>query len=127
LAWRHGTGRDLDAFLLGRLPDYEYHPARELVAAGLVEPCYRGPARYREALSSWFEAWGDDARIEPVEVIDLGDRVVVLAHMPTRGRASGIPLSQDYAWLFTLRNGKVTHQQEYLDHAEALEAVGLRE
>ena len=102
-AWNR---RDLDAFQVGRLPDWEFHPARELVEAGLLEPCYRGPAGYRDFVSSWFQVWGADARIEPVELIDLGEK---------------------YAWGVTLKDGQVTHQQEYLDHAEALEAVGLRE
>jgi ketosteroid isomerase-like protein len=123
-AWNR---RDLEAYQLGRLPDYEYHPAREAVASGLAEPCYRGASRYLDVLSSWFEVWGADARVEPVELIDLGDRLVLLAAIPTRGRASGVPVTQDYAWVFTLKHGKVTHEQEYFDHAEALEAVGLRE
>jgi ketosteroid isomerase-like protein len=123
-AWNR---RDLDAFQLGRQPDYEYYPAHETVEAGLAEACYRGPAQYRDVLSSWFEAWGADARVEPGELIDLGDRLVLLAHVPTHGRASGVPLSQAYAWVFTLKHGQVTRQQEYFNHAEALEAVGLSE
>ena len=47
--------------------------------------------------------------------------------MPTRGQASGVPVTEKYAWVVTLKDGQVTHQQEYLDHVEALEAVGLGE
>jgi len=114
-AWNR---RDLEAFQVGLLPDWEFHPARELVEAGLLEPCYRGPAGYRDFVSSWFQVWG---------LIDLGDRLVSLAAVPTRGQASGVPVTQKYAWVVALKDGQVTHQQEYLDHAEALEAVGLRE
>ena len=123
-AWNR---RDLDAFQLGRQPDYEYYPARELVEAGLAEPCYRGPAGYRDQLSRWFESWGTDARIEKAELIDLGDQLVSLADVSTRGKASGVPHTQQYGWIFTVEDGKVREQHEYLDHAEALEAVGLRE
>ena len=123
-AWNR---RDLAAFQLGRLPGWEFHPARELVEAGLVESCYHGPAGYRDFVSSWFEVWGADARIEAVELIDLGNRLVSLAEVPTHGQASGVPVIQKYAWVVTLKDGQVAHQQEYLDHAEALEAVGLRE
>jgi hypothetical protein len=35
--------------------------------------------------------------------------------------------SPEYAWVFTVNEGKVTCQQEYLRHAEALAAVGLSE
>ena len=48
-AWNR---RDLPAFQVGRLPDWEFRPARELVEAGLLEPCYRGPAGYRDFASS---------------------------------------------------------------------------
>src|SRR3954452_13773542 len=49
--------RDLDAVQIGRPPDWEYYPAREFVEAGFVEPCYRGRAGYRDALSRFFEVW----------------------------------------------------------------------
>jgi ketosteroid isomerase-like protein len=52
---------------------------------------------------------------------------VLLADTPASGQASGVSLTQKYAWIVTLKDGEVAHQQEYLDHAEALEAVGLRE
>ena len=123
-AWNR---RDLGALQLGRLPDWEFHPTREHAEAGLVEPCYRGPAGFRDFVSGWAEVWGADARVEPVELIDLGDRLVLLADVPTRGQASGFPLTSKYASVFTLRDGRVTHQQDYSNHAEALEAVGLRE
>jgi len=58
-AWNR---RDLDAFHLGRLPDWKFHPAREFVEGGLTEECYRGAAGYRDFMSSLFEAWGADAR-----------------------------------------------------------------
>jgi ketosteroid isomerase-like protein len=120
--------RDLDAFQLGRRPDAEFHPGREYVEAGLVEPCYRGAAGYRDFfVSSWFDAWGASGRMQPVELIDLGDRLVLLGALPTSGRASGLAFSQEYAWVFTLKDGSVIWQQDYLHHAEALEAVGLRE
>ncbi len=38
---------DLDAVVIGYDPDFEYYPARRLVDAGLIEPCYHGPSGYR--------------------------------------------------------------------------------
>src|SRR3954466_6126192 len=49
--------RDHDAALLGCHPDCKFHPPRELVEAGLIEACYRGPAGYREYASNWSEVW----------------------------------------------------------------------
>ena len=73
------------------------------------------------------EGWGPWLRVEPVELIDLWDRLVVLADLPVRGRASGVPLTEKFAGVYTLRDGRTVRQQDYLDHAQALEAVGLGE
>jgi SnoaL-like domain len=74
--------RDLDAFQLGWHPDCEFHPPREFVDAGHAEPCYRGAAGYRDYLLSVAEAWGDSAQVEPVELIDLADRLLLLGACP---------------------------------------------
>ena len=118
---------DQDATLLGCHPDCEFHPPRELVEAGLIEACYRGAAGYREYASNWSEVWHADLRVEPVELIDLGDRLVILADLPVRAQASGVPLTTKWADVTTLEDGRTIRQQHYWDHAEALEAVGLSE
>jgi ketosteroid isomerase-like protein len=63
----------------------------------------------------------------PVELIDLGGRIVMLADGSMRAQASGVPLAQVFALVSTMKDGRVIRHQEYYDHAEALEAVGLRE
>ena len=119
--------RDLEVVSIGFAPDLEYYPYREFVEAGLAEPCYRGPAGYRAYIAGTNEVWGADVRLEPRELIDMGDRLVVLADMPMRAQASGVPLGETYACVQTLKDGRVIRQRDFLDHAEALEAVGLRE
>lgn len=119
--------RDLMVVSIGFGPDLEYYPYRQFVEAGLAEPCYRGPAGYREYIAGTSDVWGADVRLEPTELIDLGDRLVVLADMPMRAQASGVPLGETYACVQTLRDGRVVRQHDYLDQAEALDAVGLRE
>jgi ketosteroid isomerase-like protein len=119
--------RDQDAALLGCHPDCEFHPPRELVEAGLIEACYVGPAGYREYASNWSEVWGAELRLEPVELIDLGDHLVILADLPVRAQASGVSLTTKWADVTTLEDGRAVRQQHYWDHAEALQAVGLRE
>jgi ketosteroid isomerase-like protein len=119
--------RDLDALAPTRAPQFEYHPPREAVEAGFFEPCYRGADGYRRYVSELSEVWGADMRIESLELIDMGDRLVMLFDAPLRARASGVPLTGTLASVATLANGRVIHQQDYLGHDEALEAVGLRE
>jgi ketosteroid isomerase-like protein len=117
---------DLEAVVSAWRPDFEYRPASNLVDAGLIEPCYRGLPGYRAYVAAAAEVWGDETRFEPHEYIDLGDRLVVLAEAPLRAQASGVPLTLEFAYVTTLAGGMVVRQQEFHDHGEALEAVGLR-
>jgi ketosteroid isomerase-like protein len=118
--------RDLDALALARDPDFEFHPPREAVESGFFEPCYRGAGGYGKYVSELSEVWGADIRIESLELIDMGDRLVMLYDAPVRAQASGVPLTGKLASVATLANGRVIHQQDYFDHDEAVEAVGLR-
>jgi hypothetical protein len=56
----------------------EYYPYREFVEAGLAEPVYHGPSGYRAYIEATYDVWGTGVRLEPTELIDLGDRVVLL-------------------------------------------------
>jgi ketosteroid isomerase-like protein len=117
--------RDLDAVAIGYRPDLEYYPYREFVESALAEPCYHGPSGYQAYIQATYEVWGTDVLLKPTELIDLGDRIVLLADMPMRAQASGVPLAQTYAGISTLKDGRVIRQDDFLDQAEALEAVGL--
>lgn len=119
--------RDLDAVAIGYGSELRYYPYREFVEAGLAEPCYHGPSGYRTYIEATYEVWGAEVRLEPTELIDLGDRLVVLADMPMRAQASGISFAQTYAGVMTIENGKVIRHRDFLNHAEALESVGLAE
>jgi ketosteroid isomerase-like protein len=119
--------RDLDVLLVRCHPDYELYPAHEFVAAGFMPPCYRGPEGWHAHVSDWSDVWGPDIRLEPLEVIDLGTRVVVLYNVPVRAQASGVPLTGKWATIGTLKDGRLIRDQVYLDHAEALAAAGLSE
>jgi len=78
-------------------------------------------------MSAWSDVWGAGLRTEPVELVDLGDRIVLLADLPTTGTASGVPVTGKIATVSTLERGRVIGVDMYLDHADALEAAGLRE
>ena len=70
--------RDLDVVTIAYDPDLEYYPYREFVEATLADRCYRGSSGYRSYIGAQNEVWGDDVRLEPTELIDLGDRLVLL-------------------------------------------------
>jgi hypothetical protein len=86
-----------------------------------------GPEGYREFVSNWSEVFGADLRIEPEERIDLGDRRVMLGELPLRAQASGVPITEKLAYVFTLKDGLVIRHEEYFHHGEALKAVGLED
>jgi ketosteroid isomerase-like protein len=65
--------------------------------------------------------------IEPVELIDSGDQVVAVAQVTGVGPASQISMDGDrFAFLFTIRDGRVVREQAFRNRDEALEAAGLR-
>ena len=59
------------------------------------------------------------------DFVDVGDRVVVRGIW--RGGGHGPDPSVEITYVFTVRNGKVLAIEEFWNHAEALEAVGLSE
>ena len=117
--------RDLDAAMVGAHPDFEYHPNRDWVDAGLVEETYRGQEAYRRYVATVDEVWGGENYLTPDEVVDLGDRLVMLATGNMRAQASGVQLTEAFALVVTLKGGRAIRLQEYYDHGKALESVGL--
>jgi ketosteroid isomerase-like protein len=63
--------------------------------------------------------------VVPVELIDVGDRVVVVVQMLGKGAVSEIALDEGFAFVFTLKDGRVVREQAFRNREEALEAVGL--
>jgi ketosteroid isomerase-like protein len=117
--------RDLAAASLGFHPRLEYYPYREFVEAGLAEPCYHGPEGYRAYITATYEVWGTGVLLYPTELIDMGDQLVLLADMPMRAQASGVPLAERYGTVATVQDGMIIRQRDFLDQAEALAAAGL--
>ena len=87
-----------------------------------------GPFVGRDAVMRLFaqlrEPW-DTATLEPVGIIDAGDRVVArqIAHGVGRGPA----FHAEFTTVSTVRNGRTVLIDYYWDHADALKAVGLAE
>jgi ketosteroid isomerase-like protein len=116
--------RDMEAVGIGYHPEFEYHPARNWVEAGLLESSYRGLEGHRRYVASTAEVFGSEVYVKPVELVDLGDKLVVLANVPMRAQASGIELTEAFALVSTLQDGRVIRVEEYYDHSEALAAAG---
>jgi uncharacterized protein len=102
-------------------PDFELVP----VPAFPSGP-FRGPHATVD-FSNEFDAMFDEYRIEPEEIIDLGERVVVLARFRGRGKGGGVPIVEAHAHVWTMHDGKALRAEFYSKRAEGLEAVGLTE
>jgi len=116
--------RDFEALLPLYRPDVEVHSPKEWVALGDFDPVYRGHEGLLRFYRQWADAWADNWA-EPQELIDLGDRLVLLGEIKARGGASGVEVGRRYAMLWHIRRGKLAREQVFNDPAEALEAVGL--
>ncbi len=68
-----------------------------------------------------------DFRMEVERLVDVGDRVVVIATMRGRGTGSGIEVENRHGSVWTVRDGKAVRYQWFQEPEEALEAVGLSE
>jgi ketosteroid isomerase-like protein len=92
----------------------------------LESASYTGDEGFRRFFDSWSEGFVYD-HVEAEEIVDAGDRVVVMVHHSGRGRTSGIDVDQRYAMVWTVRDGRAMRMDMYPTRAEALEAVGLAE
>ena len=104
-----------------------YHPDVESVRLGLPGGrTYTGLDGLRNLWLEWLAPW-TTYRIEAEDVIDLGDRVLVLAHVFGRPEGSQAEVENTVASVWTLRDGKIARAEFYIDRAEALKAVGLED
>jgi hypothetical protein len=87
---------------------------------------YRGIDAVRQFWREWLAAW--ETLLFEYELVDAGDRVVMLLDQRMRGRSSGIEVSLGrYAQVATFRDGLMVRLKLYPSQSEALEAAGLQE
>ena len=87
---------------------------------------YRGAGEGRQFWQEWFSAW--ETLSFEYELVDAGERVVMLVDMRMRGRSTGIEVPfGKFAWVGTFRDGLMVHVKLYMDQSRALEAAGLAE
>ena len=103
-------------------PDIEWDFS---AATGLdIGEVYRGKEAVLRFWRDWFDAW-ETTQFE-YELLDAGDRVVLLLDQRMHGRSTGIEVSAGkLAQVATFRDGLLVHAKLYLSHPEALEAAGL--
>jgi ketosteroid isomerase-like protein len=120
---------DIEVIVLAFHPDAEFLAPPDHGQEGTLgfKQSYRGVRGFREFDADWRSAW-EAMRVEPQELIDFGDQLLLLARVTALGKGSGVPINQDLAVLQTLNGaGQIVREQRYANQAEALKAVGLEE
>jgi ketosteroid isomerase-like protein len=118
--WNRG---DLDAFIELYAANAEVMPPSSWVETGTFEgrPAIR---RFFEGLK---ESWEGQDEAVLRELFRAGESVVSRMDWRVRGRVSGIETHIGVTNVNTIEGGKIVRQRHYLDHDEALKALGLAE
>ena|SRR5256885_15922918 len=115
---------DFDAWITGFDPEVQYVSSVSASLDGRGE--FHGHEGMRRFVKSYFEAW-EWFRLQPVEYIEAGERIVVVLRTIGRGRWSGVEVEGEVAHVWTFRGRSATRHQSFASRDEALEAAGLSE
>ena len=128
-AFKRGTEaynrRDVDALLQELEPEVEWRSAL-LIPFGGEATVSRGHDGVRNVLGEIYEALAE-IHLDYSEIRDLGDRIVGIGRIRTRGKHSGAVTEMAFGTVTDMKNGRAVRISTYLDPQEALEAAGLRE
>jgi ketosteroid isomerase-like protein len=121
-AWNRGAW---DEALKDAAPGFELDNS---TSVGEWRGVHSGPGQAKRMWEAFVEPW-ESARIDVTEFIEVSDGVVLTrqkAHFVGRDGIE-LPGPTRSGWLWTIRDGKLTHLTIYNDLDEALEAAGLAE
>jgi ketosteroid isomerase-like protein len=99
----------------------EWHGTPEAVVGSAAH----GIAGVRDYLAQWQELW-DEHSLEPIEVIDAGQAVVVVMHERGRGHSSGVEVDRTIAGVYSFGGSKIVRAEHYTSKEEALRAAGSK-
>jgi ketosteroid isomerase-like protein len=110
--------RDLDELCALMTEDVELRPpVSELTGAAYVG--HSGIARWLHDLEESFAK----AQIVPLEVEDLGDRVLALTKFEVEGHGGRVPLGSELGLICHIADGRIATWLGFFSHAAAREAA----
>jgi ketosteroid isomerase-like protein len=113
--------RDADGMIARATEDLEFVP----IMAALEGHVYRGYDGVRRWLEDMDKYW-ETFQTEPIDYLDLGDRVLALGCWHAQGRASGVEINgQPATWLAWIRDGKIYKWRTFTDREEAFTIAGV--
>jgi uncharacterized protein len=85
---------------------------------------YEGVEGAKEFLSEWLSQW-DNWDLEVRQLLDAGDRVVVICHQRGESKTTGARGDMDFAQVWTVEEGLLLRMEMYADVGEALALTGV--
>src|SRR5437879_3881843 len=103
------NARDVDALVTFCDPSIEL----DSVFAAVGGAVYHGHDGLREYFQDLQGAWGDDIRVEPEVLFDLGEHTLGYSVLHGRGRQSGAEVAMPLASVFRWRDGLLVYWKSY--------------
>ena len=85
---------------------------------------YRGPDGLSDLMRTYIGTF-DDYRLEVEDVIDAGERVLMLTRESGISKGARVPIEGRYGIVFTVEDGRITRWQGFVDLEDAYRAAGL--
>jgi ketosteroid isomerase-like protein len=122
------TGIDWDADAIREMTERFWSPEIELrwSRSSPEARVYRGRDGVIQAFREWLEPFSEYYN-EPLDFIEVGDRVVVPNRQSGIGSGTGIPVEGEFTWVYEIRDDQITRIDEYDTLEAALEAAELAE
>jgi ketosteroid isomerase-like protein len=85
---------------------------------------YVGREGVTEFMRDWIASW-DDWHMEPVEMVEVGEQMVVVGAQTGRAKGSGVPVEMIFAQIWTrdAQTGKATRARMFESREQAIEVA----
>jgi ketosteroid isomerase-like protein len=110
--------RDIEGAMDALAEDAEWHESEVLPDTGV----YEGREAIREFLTEFLGSW-ERFHQTVEEVLEEGDRVLVMIHLQATGRGSAADVDAQYAHLWTVSGGRGVRVDAFYDREEARAAL----
>jgi hypothetical protein len=123
LGWAAASREDYELPLLSFEPDVEIRASAEFARTLGTAESYHGHQGFLNAGRDYQQDMAE-VRVEPEQIIDLGDRVAVRATWIAVGRSSGVAIRETRGFIFYYSpRGLVARWENYLTWEETLAAL----
>jgi ketosteroid isomerase-like protein len=99
-------------------------PSFEIEDRVISSPPGRGPEALIQNAAQVREVFGD-VSWEPMEIIDLGDRLLVRVHVTGTGDHTSLPIDEDVGHIYAFKGGKATKLDIFRTWDEAKAQAGV--